>query len=109
MSFEQDQRIPMGSEHGLELDEETPYEETRTRSPFLGVLIGLVIAALLVGGDCCRLAELLLGTGSTNALNIGFLEITASAEVAVTAVYTSSGFDSGGISIDVQDVAGRLQ
>ena len=59
--------------------------------------------------DCCRLAELLLGTGSTNALNIGFLEITASAEVAVTAVYTSSGLDSGGISIDVQDVAGRPQ
>lgn len=50
MSFEQDQRIPMGSEHGLEIDEEIPYEETRTRSPFPGVLIGLVVAALLVGG-----------------------------------------------------------
>ena len=50
MSFEQDQRIPMGSEDGLELNEEIPYEETRTRSPFPGVLIGLVIAALLVGG-----------------------------------------------------------
>lgn len=59
--------------------------------------------------DCCRLAELLLGTGPTTALNIGFLEITASAELAVTAVYTSSGLQSGGLSIDVQQVESRRQ
>ena len=32
-----------------------------------------------------------------------------SAEIAVTAVYTSSGLHSGGVSIDVQEVKGRKQ
>lgn len=53
--------------------------------------------------DCCRLSEVLFGAaGST--LSIGFLEITASADVAVTAVYTSSGLSSGGVSIDVRQI-----
>jgi hypothetical protein len=59
--------------------------------------------------DCCRLAELLSGASQGAPLNMGFLQITASAEVAVTAVYTSSGLRSGGISIDVQEVKGRKQ
>lgn len=55
MSFEQDPRIPqdprvpMASEDDLVLDEEIPYDRpTRSRLP--GVLIGLVIAAVLMGG-----------------------------------------------------------
>lgn len=59
--------------------------------------------------DCCRLSELLFGAKGSPALNIGFLEITASAEVAVTAVYTASGLHAGGISIDVQQIRGRRQ
>ncbi len=39
-------------------------------------------------------------------LSIGFLEITASAEVAVTAVYTASG-DGHGVSLNVEQIAGR--
>lgn len=50
MRFEQDQRMPMASEDDLVLDEEIPYERpTRSRLP--GVLIGLVIAAFLMGGS----------------------------------------------------------
>jgi hypothetical protein len=56
--------------------------------------------------DCCRLGELLFG-GPSPALTIGFLEITASAEIAVTAVYTASGPQSGAVSIDVQEIKGR--
>jgi hypothetical protein len=54
--------------------------------------------------DCCRLAELLLGAAQSHALNIGFLEITASDEVAVTVLYTSSSLDLGGLSVDVQQI-----
>lgn len=50
MSFEQDHRIPMSPEHDVEATDEIPYEESRTRSRFPGVLIGLVIAAILMGG-----------------------------------------------------------
>lgn len=58
--------------------------------------------------DCCRLAELLFGAQAPSPmpLSIGFLEITASAEVAVTAVYTASGGD-GGVSLAVEQIAGR--
>lgn len=49
MSFEQDHRIPMASEDDLVLDEEIRYERP-TRSRFPGIVIGLVIAALLMGG-----------------------------------------------------------
>ena len=42
--------------------------------------------------DCCRINELLLGAPSDSAtgLTIGFVELTASAEVTVTAIYTTS-------------------
>ncbi len=49
MSFEHDHRIPMASGDDLVLDEEIRYDRpTRRRYP--GILIGLVIAALLMGG-----------------------------------------------------------
>jgi hypothetical protein len=57
--------------------------------------------------DCCRLTELLLGAPVGASHNIGILEITASADVAVTAVYTSSGPDGGGVDIDVQQIEAR--
>lgn len=61
--------------------------------------------------DCCRIWELLFGAAGTSPvpLTIGFLEITASADIAVTAVYTTSGLASGGVSIEVEQIAGRLQ
>lgn len=49
MSFEQDQRIPMGSEDDLVLDEEIRYDKPK-RSRLPGVLIGLVLAGVLMGG-----------------------------------------------------------
>jgi hypothetical protein len=39
-------------------------------------------------------------------LTVGFLELTATADVAVTAVYTGSGRD-GGIVLDVEQIAAR--
>ena len=56
--------------------------------------------------DCCRLSELLFGAPQTGALNIGLLEITASDEVAVTAVYTATGLEDG-VSIDVENISPR--
>ena len=57
--------------------------------------------------DCCRIAELLFGAGGTSMpLTIGFLEISADADIAVTAVYTTSG-KSGGVSIAVEQIAGQ--
>jgi hypothetical protein len=59
--------------------------------------------------DCCRIAELLFGgePASPVPITIGFLELTASAEIAVTATYTTSGHQSGGVSIAVEQIAGR--
>jgi hypothetical protein len=61
--------------------------------------------------DCCRISELLIGGEAPTPmpLTIGLLEITASAEVAVTAVYTTSGLKhgGGGVSIRVQQIARR--
>lgn len=61
--------------------------------------------------DCCRIVELLFGGPAPwpTPLTIGFLELTASAEIAVTAVYTANGLLSGGISLDVEQIAGRRQ
>jgi hypothetical protein len=61
--------------------------------------------------DCCRISELLFGAHGTSEmpLSVGFLEITADAEIAVTAVYTTSGLPSGGLSIAVEQIAGRQQ
>ncbi|MFM9436549.1 hypothetical protein ACFDR9_003633 [Janthinobacterium sp. CG_23.3] len=60
--------------------------------------------------DCCHIMELLLGAAPSAAppLTIGFLEITASAPVAITAVYTSSGAHPGaGVSIHVEQIEAR--
>ncbi len=56
--------------------------------------------------DCCRINELLFGApgASPSALTIGFVEITADADIVVTAVYTASGLDGAGVSIDVQQI-----
>jgi hypothetical protein len=57
--------------------------------------------------DCCRIAELLFGgeAASPVPITIGFLEITASGPIAVTAVYTATGLDSAGVSIEVEQIA----
>jgi hypothetical protein len=59
--------------------------------------------------DCCRIGTLLFGgpAPSPMPLTIGLLEITATAELAVTAVYTTSGLESGGVSIRVEQIARR--
>jgi hypothetical protein len=57
--------------------------------------------------DCCRIAELLLGAPAPTSLTTGFLEITSSHELSVTAVYTVSNPSSGRVSIDVQQVQGK--
>jgi hypothetical protein len=59
--------------------------------------------------DCCRIAELLFGgeAASPMPITIGFLEITANGPIAVTAVYTATGLDSTGVSIEVEQIAPR--
>jgi hypothetical protein len=56
--------------------------------------------------DCCRIAELLFGgtPPSPMPLTIGFLEITSTNELSVTAVYTMSDLSSGSVSIDVEQI-----
>jgi hypothetical protein len=58
--------------------------------------------------DCCRITELLFQgvSPSTMPLTVGVLELTATADIAVTAVYTSSGRD-GGIGLEVEQIPGR--
>lgn len=60
--------------------------------------------------DCCRISELLLGAAGASALplTIGILEITSTADVSVTAVYTTSGRE-GGVSIRVEQIEARQQ
>jgi hypothetical protein len=59
--------------------------------------------------DCCRIGQLLFGgeAASPMPITIGFLEITSSGPIAVTAVYTVSGLESGGVSIRVEQIAPR--
>src|SRR6266516_1786994 len=59
--------------------------------------------------DCCRIAELLFGceAASPMPITIGFLEISANGPIAVTAVYTATGLDSSGVSIEVEQIAPR--
>ncbi len=61
--------------------------------------------------DCCRISQLLFNGGAQDpmTLNIGFVEIVASGEIAVTAVYTTSGLKQGGACIKVEQIAGRRQ
>jgi hypothetical protein len=57
--------------------------------------------------DCCRITELLFDGEAASPVPItnGFLEITASGPLAVTAVYTTTGLDSVGVSIEVEQIA----
>ena len=59
--------------------------------------------------DCCRIGELLFGGEAASPLpiTIGFLEITSSGPIAVTAVYTATGLDSAGVSIAVEQITPR--
>lgn len=60
--------------------------------------------------DCCRIAEMILGEkpASPLPLIIGYLELTATADIAVTAVYSTSGTKpNGGVAIEVLQVPGR--
>jgi hypothetical protein len=61
--------------------------------------------------DCCRISQLLFSgiAQGTMPLNIGFVEIVASGDVAVTAVYTTSGLKQSGVSIEVEQITGRRQ
>jgi hypothetical protein len=61
--------------------------------------------------DCYRIGELLFGAPvpSPMPLTIGFLEIVSSQELNVTVVYTASDLKSNSISIDVEQVVGKLK
>jgi hypothetical protein len=61
--------------------------------------------------DCCRLSELLFDAASPSKLplTIGFLEIVSPVELQVTAVYTASDLESHSISIDVEQITGRIK
>jgi len=56
--------------------------------------------------DCCRIAEVLFGStpSSSIPLTIGFLEITSTEELSVTAVYTASDLASESVYIDVEQI-----
>jgi hypothetical protein len=60
--------------------------------------------------DCCRIQSLLVGgtpASGTLPLTIGFLELVANQEVAVSVVYTANDLKTGSLSIDVEDVRPR--
>jgi hypothetical protein len=61
--------------------------------------------------DCCRISQLLFNGEAQGPMppNVGFVEIVATGDVAVTAVYTTSGLKPGGVSIEVEPIAGRQQ
>ena len=61
--------------------------------------------------DCQRIGELLFDATppSPMPLTIGFLEIVSTEELNVSAVYTVSDLKSGFVSIDVQQVEGKLK
>lgn len=56
--------------------------------------------------DCCRLLEMALGAAPAGPvpLTIGILEIVATVEIAVTAVYTATSGDNGPPAIEVQEI-----
>jgi hypothetical protein len=56
--------------------------------------------------DCCRILEMALAAPPAGPvpLTIGILEIIATAEIAVTAIYTASSVDNGAPSIEVEQI-----
>lgn len=61
--------------------------------------------------DCCSIAELLFDSASPAKLplTIGLLEIVSPVELQVTAVYTATDLESRSVSIDVEQIAGKLK
>jgi hypothetical protein len=62
--------------------------------------------------DCCRIAELLFSgdSPSPSPLIIGFVEITVTEPIAVTAVYSTCGLNGAGVTMDVEQITPtRLQ
>jgi hypothetical protein len=61
--------------------------------------------------DCYRIRELLFGGPPSQPLplTIGFLEIVSSEELSVTAVYTATDAQSHSVSIDVEQIEGKLK
>ncbi len=59
--------------------------------------------------DCCRLAELLKLSPNQMAVTVGFLEIVSPIELQITAVYTATDMKSQAVSIDVEQVVGKLK
>jgi hypothetical protein len=59
--------------------------------------------------DCCRVGGLLFGgvTSWPIPLTIGFVEISSSGPIAVSAIYTVSGPESLSVSIEVEQVLSR--
>jgi hypothetical protein len=58
--------------------------------------------------DCCRIVELLFDGESSgeSPLNIGFVELTSTVNLSVTAVYTTSS-EHGGVGLKVEQIFGR--
>jgi hypothetical protein len=56
--------------------------------------------------DCCRILQMVLGAPPATPvpLTLGILEIIATAEIAVTAVYTACSGDKGSLSIEVEQI-----
>lgn len=61
--------------------------------------------------DCCSIAELLFDSAAPAKLplTIGLLEITSPVELQVTAVYTATDLKSRSVSIDVEQISGKLK
>lgn len=59
--------------------------------------------------DCCRLAELLKISPTQMAVTVGFLEIVSPIELQITAVYTATDMRSQAVSIDVEQIVGKLK
>jgi len=61
--------------------------------------------------DCCRIAELLSDSAGRRQppLAIGILEIVSPVELHVTAVYTATDRQARSVSIDVEQITGKLK
>jgi hypothetical protein len=61
--------------------------------------------------DCCRISELLLGARPSSAipLTLGFMEFISPVELQVSAIYTVTDLNSNSISMNVEQITGRLK
>ena len=60
--------------------------------------------------DCCRITELFFGgqAPAATAMTVGVVEILATADIAITVVYTTKGQD-GDTGLEIEQIAGRRQ